>query len=92
MHSISLLIINYIYYWCAVLIQPPFFLFIIIIMLFTYLISLLLLIDQGLFNLLIISQSPRTQPETQLRYVGFQTNDSILDRIDYNKYIQNDTT
>jgi len=56
-------------------------------MLFTYLISLLLLIDQGLFNLLIVSQSIHNQPRTQMRYVGFQTNDSILDKIDYNKYI-----
>ena len=63
-------------------------------MLFTYLISLILLIDQGLFNLLIISQSihsqqARTQSQawTQLRYVGFKTNDSILDKIDYNEYI-----
>ena len=52
-----------------------------------YLILLLLAIDQGLFNLLIISQSLRTQPETQLRYVGFQTIGSISDEIDYNKYI-----
>jgi len=56
-------------------------------MLFTYLICLLLLIDQGLFNLLIISQSRRTQLETQLRYVGFQTIGSISDEIDYNEYI-----
>jgi len=59
---------------------------------FINLISLLLFIDQGLFNLLIISQSQRTQLETQIRYVGFQTNDSILDKIDYNKYITRETT
>ena len=86
MHSISLLIINYIYYWCAILNSHLFFLFI-IMLLFTYLISLILFIDQGLFNLLIISQSPGTQTETQIRYVGFRTNDSILDKIDYNEYI-----
>ena len=60
-------------------------------MLFTYLISLILLIDQGLFNLLIISQSihnqTRTQLETQMSYVGFQTIGRISDEIDYNKYI-----
>ena len=56
-------------------------------LLFTYLISLILLIDQGLFNLLIISQSPRTQGVSQVRFVGFNTNDSILDKIDYNEYI-----
>ena len=61
-------------------------------LLFSYLISLLLLIDQGLFNLLIISQSFHNQTRTQMRYVGFQTNDSILDKIDYNKYIQRETT
>jgi len=65
-------------------------------MLFTYLISFILLIDQGLLNLLIVSQSlhnqARTQTETQLRYVGFETNDSILDKIDYNKYIQRKDT
>ena len=58
----------------------------------TYFLMLILLIDQGLLNILIISQSihsqhARTHTETQLRYVGFQTNDSILDKIDYNKYI-----
>ena len=60
-------------------------------MLFTYLISLLLFIDQSFLNLYLISQSnhnqTRTQTETQIRYVGFQTNDSILDKIDYNEYI-----
>ena len=56
-------------------------------LLFTYLICLLLLIDQGLFNLLIVSQSFHNQPRTQMRYVGFRTNDSILDKIDYNEYI-----
>ena len=68
-------------------------------LLFTYLISLLLIIDQGLFNLLIISQSihsqrARTQSQawTQLRYVGFQTIGSISDEIDYNEYIQKETT
>ena len=68
-------------------------------LLFTYLICLLLIIDQGLLNILIISQSihsqrARTQSQawTQLRYVGFQTNDSILDKIDYNEYIQKETT
>ena len=65
-------------------------------MLFTYLISLILLIDQGLFNLLIISQSLHnqtgTQLETQIRYVGFRTNDSILDKIGYYKYITRETT
>ena len=66
-------------------------------MLLTYLISLILLIDQGLFNLLIISQSIHSQQgrsysETQMRYVGFQTNDSILDKIDYTRYIQEETT
>ena len=62
------------------------------LLLTTYLITFILLIDQGLFNLLIISQSihsqhARTHTETQLRYVGFQTNDSILDKIAYNEYI-----
>ena len=65
-------------------------------MLFTYLLSLLLLIDQSLFNLLLISQSlhnrARTQPETQLRYVGFETIGRFPDQIDYNKYIQKETT
>ena len=56
-------------------------------LLFTYLICLLLLIDQGLFNLLIISQSPRTQGVSQIRYVGFQTIGSISDEIDYNEYM-----
>jgi len=53
-----------------------------------YIISLLLLIDQGLFNLLIISQSIHNQTGTQTRYVGFNTSYSILDKIDYNEYIQ----
>ena len=56
-------------------------------LLFTYLIVFLLVIDQGLLNILIISQSIHNQPGTQMRYVGFQTNDSILDKIDYNEYI-----
>jgi hypothetical protein len=56
-------------------------------MLFTYLISMLLLIDQGLFNLLIISESLHNQTGTQMRHVGFNTNYSILDKIDYNEYI-----
>jgi len=65
----------------------------------TYLICLLLLIDQGLFNLLIVSQSihsqtarTQSQPWTQLRYVGFQTIDSISDEIGYNKYISKEAT
>jgi len=53
----------------------------------TYLISFILLIDQGLFNLLIVSQSLHNQTGTQMRYVGFQTIGSISDEIDYNKYI-----
>jgi len=53
----------------------------------TYFLMLLLLIDQSLFNLLIISQSIHNQTGTQLRYVGFQTKGSISDEIDYNKYI-----
>ena len=64
------------------------------LLLTTYLITFILLIDQGLFNLLIISQSihsqqARTQSQawTQPRYVGFQTIGSISDEIDYNKYI-----
>ena len=65
-------------------------------MLFTYLISLLLLIDQGLFNLLIISQSLHnqtgTQTETQIRYVGFQTIGRFPNQLDYNEYIQRETT
>ena len=61
-------------------------------LLFTYLISLLLLIDQGLFNLLIISQSPGTQTETQIRYVGFQTIGRFPNQLDYNEYIQKETT
>ena len=65
-------------------------------MLFTYLISLLLLIDQGLFNLLIISQSLHnqtgTQTETQIRYVGFQTIGRFPNQLDYNEYIQKETT
>ena len=65
-------------------------------MLFTYLISFILLIDQGLFNLLIISQSlhnqARTQTETQLRYVGFETIGSKAAEMDYNKYITRETT
>ncbi len=56
-------------------------------LLFSYLIAMLLLLDQSLFNLLIISQSIHNQARTQMRYVGFRTNDSILDKIDYNKYI-----
>ncbi len=65
-------------------------------MLFTYLISFILLIDQGLFNLLIVSQSIHnqtgTQLETQMSYVGFQTIGSISDEIDYNKYITKEAT
>ena len=64
------------------------------LLLTTYLITFILLIDQGLFNLLIISQSihsqqARTQSQawTQRRYVGFHTLDSISDQIDYNEYI-----
>ena len=62
------------------------------LLLTTYLITFILLIDQGLFNLLIISQSihsqqGRSQPWTQLRYVGFNTISSISDEIDYNEYI-----
>jgi hypothetical protein len=55
-------------------------------------IALLLLIDQSLFNLLIVSQSIHNQTGTQMRHVGFQTNDSILDKIDYNKYISKEAT
>ena len=66
------------------------------LLLISNMIALLLLIDQSLFNLLIVSQSIHnqtgTQTGTQMRYVGFQTNDSILDKIDYNKYIQKETT
>ena len=69
------------------------------LLLTTYLITFILLIDQGLFNLLIISQSihsqqARTQSQawTQLRYVGFNTISSISDQIDYNEYIQRETT
>jgi len=65
-----------------------------LLLLISNMIALLLLIDQGLFNLLIISQSihsqrARTQSQswTQLRYVGFQTIGSISDEIDYNEYI-----
>ena len=63
------------------------------LLLSTYLICLLLLIDQGLFNLLIISQSIHSQQGrrdagTQLRYVGFQTIGSFPDQMAYNKYIQ----
>ena len=59
----------------------------------TYFLMLLLLIDQGLFNLLIISQSIHSQQgrrdaETQMRYVGFQTIGSFPDQLAYNKYIQ----
>jgi len=66
-------------------------------MLFTYLISLLLIIDQGLFNLLIISQSIHSQQGrsytgTQMRYVGFDTLGSFPNQMDYNKYIQRETT
>ena len=56
-------------------------------LLFSYLIAMLLLIDQSLFNLLIISQSIHNQTGTQMRYVGFQTIGSISDEIGYNKYI-----
>ena len=67
------------------------------LLLTTYLISFILLIDQGLLNILIISQSvhsqqARTHTESQLRYVGFNTLDSISDQIDYNEYIQKETT
>ena len=53
----------------------------------TYLICLLLLIDQGLFNLLIVSQSIHNQARTQTRYVGFETIGRFPDQMDYNKYI-----
>ena len=63
------------------------------LLLISNMIALLLLIDQGLFNLLIISQSihsqhARTHTKSQLRYVGFNTLASISDQIDYNEYIQ----
>ena len=67
-------------------------------MLFTYLISFILLIDQGLLNILIISQSIHSQHacthrnETQMRYVGFETIGSKASQIGYNKYIQKETT
>ena len=61
-------------------------------MLFTYLIIMLLLIDQSLFNLLIVSQSIHNQTGTQPRYVGFQTNGSKAAKMDYNKYIAKETT
>ena len=57
-----------------------------------YLILFLLLIDQGLLNILIISQSIHNQTGTQLRYVGFQTKGSISDQIGYNKYITREAT
>ena len=62
-------------------------------MLFTYLISLILLIDQGLFNLLIISQSIHsrdawTHSETQMEYVGFVTNTGQGLDPGYTRYIQ----
>ena len=70
-----------------------------LLLLFSNMIAFLLLIDQSLFNLLIISQSihsqqARTQSQawTQLRYVGFQTIGSISDEIGYNKYISKEAT
>jgi len=57
------------------------------LLLISNMIAFLLLIDQSLFNLLIVSQSIHNQTGTQMRYVGFQTNDSISGEIDYNKYI-----
>ena len=57
---------------------------------------MLLVIDQGLLNILIISQSIHnqtgTQPETQIRYVGFQTIGRFPNQLDYNEYIQKETT
>ena len=69
------------------------------LLLTTYLITFILLIDQGLFNLLIISQSihsqqARTQSQawTQPRYVGFQTIGSIPNQLCYTRYIHKETT
>ena len=59
---------------------------------YTFFLVFILLIDQGLLNLLIISQSihsqhARTHTESQMRYVGFQTIGSKASQIGYNKYI-----
>jgi len=61
------------------------------LLLSTYLICLLLLIDQSLFNLLLVSTSIHNRARTQT-YIGFLTNDSISDEIDYNRYIQKEAT
>jgi len=65
-------------------------------MLFTYLISSLLFIDQSFLNLYLISQSIHnqtgTQLETQIRYVGFQTIGRFPNQLNYNEYIQKETT
>ena len=57
------------------------------LLLSTYLICLLLLIDQGLFNLLIVSQSPGTHT-----YIGFLTNASQGRNLGYTRYIAKEAT
>jgi len=67
------------------------------LLLTTNLIAFILLIDQGLFNLLIISQSIHSQQGrsytgTQMRYVGFQTIGRFPDQLGYTRYIQKEPT
>ncbi len=64
---------------------------------YTFFLVIILLIDQGLLNLLIISQSihsqhARTHTESQMRYVGFETIGSKASQIGYNKYITREQT
>ena len=62
---------------------------------YTFFLIPMLLIDQGLFNLLIISQSIHARThhnETQIRYVGFETKGGKASKMDYNKYISKHPT
>ena len=65
---------------------------------YTFFLIPMLLIDQGLLNILIISQSIHSQHarthhnETQMRYVGFETKVAKSTDLDYNKYISKEPT
>ena len=59
---------------------------------YTFFLTSILLIDQGLFNLLIISSSINSEQvyihtESQIRYVGFETRGWKAPPLNYNKYI-----
>jgi len=56
---------------------------------YTFFLVIILFIDQGLLNLLIIS---RSHTKSQMGYVGFETIGSKASQMNYNKYITREQT